>query len=303
MEVQVGRDGWRRRGEHRRSERPNLGVAQHLTVGVEDLQFGATAGRPEPVLCDRHRRQLPDDVPSEPDPGAPLELEADAGALGEGRIDRRGEAHWLEDDQTGPDPSRVCRQPADDRLVAPGQAGRQVDHEQVDCSTGEESARERETLDRSTRAQDDQPAQVDPPADRLEGVERVSQIEEGDDRSGGLCLCHAAERERGLAARGVPADRRARRARQAAGTKHRVEGGEAGGDDVVRARRERVRGRLRRKWVEGRRERPFGCRRGRYGSDPGVGRGDACAVSEPDRRASPARFQVGEGGCEGVVRH
>jgi hypothetical protein len=257
--------------QHRRSQRPNLGVAKQLAVGVEDLQLDATAGRPESVLCHRYRRHLPDHVASAPDPGAPLELEAEAGGLGERHVDRPGEARRLEDDETRADPARVRRQPADDRLVAPGEARRQVDHEQVDRSTGEESPREREPLARIGRAQDDQPAQVDAAADRFEGVERVSEIQKRDDRSGGLCFCHATEGERGLATRGVSADRRVRGARQAPRTKHLVEGGEAGGDDVVRLRRERVR-RLRRRWVEGGRERSFDCRSGRYGSEPGVGR-------------------------------
>ena len=316
--VEIGRDGWRRRSERRSrerrwSERPNFSLAEHPPVGVEDLQLDPAAGRPEPVLRHRHRRLLADDVPSEADPGTPLKLQAQAGDLGQRFMNRLGEVRRLEDDETGADAAGVRRQPTNDRLLAPRQARGQVDHQQVDRSTREERTRERESLGRIGRAQDDQPAQVDAPADRLEGVERAGQVEERDDRAGCLRLCHATEGERRLAARGAPADRRARLAGQAPGAKDRIEGREAGRDDVIRARRERVRmrlrrervwRRLRREWVEGGRQRPFSSRSGACGLQLGRGlRPHARPISEPDRRASPARFQVREGGPEGVVRH
>ncbi len=300
----IGRRRWSGRSERRRSQGTNLGVAEYPAVGVEDLQLDQPARRAEPVLRHRHRRLLPDDVPSEPYPGTPLELQAEAGHLGECRMDGRGEVRRLENDETGADPSGVRRQPADDDLLALPGARRQVDHEQVDRPTREEGTRECEPLGRIGRAQDDQPAQVYSPADCLEGVERVSEVEEGDDRPARLRLCHAAERERRLAARGGPADRRARAAREPPWTENRVERREAGRDDFVAAWRERIRHLLQPERVESGRQCSLGWRSNPCALQRGGGRRiHAGAASEPDGRTSPAGFEVGEGGSEGVVRH
>ncbi len=80
-----------------------------------------------------------------------------------------------------------------------------------------------------------------PASDRLQWIEGSTKVQPCGDRSRGLCLRDAAQCQRGLAARQVTADRRARLPWQAARPERRVERREAGRDHVARDRRQRVR--------------------------------------------------------------
>jgi hypothetical protein len=213
----------------------------------------------------------------------------------------------LEDDESGPDPLGVGREPAHELVLAVGEATGQIDHEQVDGPTREERARQAEAFARIGRADDDQPAQVDAAAHRLEWVEGPRQVEPGDDGAVRLGLGEAAQGERRLARRDAAADRGARLARQAARAQDRVELREAGRDDIVAERLERMRpgsGLLVGEWLEDGREGALvGDRNARTGSLvrdlSAVSYLDAAlytsAVAEPDGGASPARLEPGEG--------
>lgn len=271
------------------------------------------AGWPEAVLGDRHLGALPDDVAAEADPVPTRQLEPEVAHFGQRALEPAVEPRRLEDDEPGADPVGVGREPAHELVLAAGEATGQVDHEQVDGPTREERARQAEALARVGRADDDEPAQVDAAAHRLERVEGPRQVEPGDDGAVRLGLGQAAQGERRLPRRGAAADRGARLARQAARAQDRVKLREAGRDDLVAERLEGMRagsGVLVGEWLEDGREGALvGDREARAGSLVRDGSAVPCrddtldtgAVAEADGGASPARLEPGEGIAEGSV--
>ncbi len=224
--------------------------------GVMDLQRHVPAGRPEPVLGHGHARLLADHVAPEADPRLPFELEAQAGHLGQGAVQATGQRRRLQDDEPGTDPLGMGRQPADGALLAGGETDGQVDGEEVDRSTRQQGAGQREALGRVGRADDEEPAQVDAARHGIDGVEGAGEIEPRRDGALGLGLRDASEGERRLAARQVTADGRTRLPGETAGAEGGVQIGEAGRDDVVAEWLERIVARPRvragiRFWVEG----------------------------------------------------
>jgi hypothetical protein len=189
---------------------------QRRRVGVPDLELGLTARDSEAVLGDGDRRPLTNDVATEMDPRGTRELESQARRFGERAVQRRWDVQRLEDDQSGADSPRVRSQPPKASLLRRLNAAGQVDHEQVDRSTRQQRTGERKRLARVCRPHDDEPAQVDAATDRLERIECTREVHERDDRAGRLGFGHPAQREGGLAARDVSADRRACLARQPA---------------------------------------------------------------------------------------
>ena len=163
----------------------------------------------------------------------PVELQPQPRPLCERRRDLPGESGRLQADEPAARPTGVGDQPSHQRLVSGGQSRGQVDDEQVDRSTRQQGAGEREPFAGVVRTDDEEPAQVDAARDRLERVEGPAEIEIGHDRACPLCLRHAAERQRRLAARGVAAEDGARLARQAARPEECIEDGEAGRDDLI----------------------------------------------------------------------
>ena len=209
------------------------GVSERRRVRVADLELDVAAGNPEAVLCHADRGSLADDVVTDVDPRAASQLEPDARGFRERALDSAGEARRLEHDQSGADAPRVRRQPTQDALVRRAQAPGQVDHEEVDRPSREQSAAQREPFRGIRGTNDHEPVQVDPTADRLERIEGIRQVEERDDCSGRLGFRDPAQCKRRLAARLVAADRRARLARQATRPEDSVERRKAAGDDVA----------------------------------------------------------------------
>jgi hypothetical protein len=83
------------RSEEPRDPRPSLAV-----VRVADLQLHVPPGRAEPVLGHGHAGPLPDHVPPESDPRAPLELEPERRGLGQGAVERADERDRFQDEET-----------------------------------------------------------------------------------------------------------------------------------------------------------------------------------------------------------
>jgi hypothetical protein len=121
------------------------------------------------------------------------------------------------------------------RRRLPGVA-RQVDDQQVDRSTGEERAGDRQALVGVGRRQHDEPLRLDAASHDLDRVEGRREVQPGDDRTRSLCRGREPQRERGPAARRVAAQRDAHAARHAAGTENGVELGEPGRDNPIEVR-------------------------------------------------------------------
>lgn len=202
------------------------------------------------VLRHEYLDTLADHLAAEVDPGPARQLEAEPARLGERPVQGATEGHRLEDDEECPRSPGECRQPTDrlgalalrspapERAVAPTWQARsaQVDDEQVDGPRLEERSGHRQALVEMPGGEHDKPAQVHSPGDRLDRVERAARVEIGDDRSAGLRFGAEPQGERRLAARGVALEGRRQRTRQAARSKDRVEGGEAGRHDRSVAR-------------------------------------------------------------------
>jgi uracil-DNA glycosylase family protein len=268
-------------------------------VRVADLELDASARWTETVLGDGHFRELPDDVPPRPDPVASIELQAQADRSRQRSVQLGLEVERFEHDQPGTDAPGVGGQPSELGILPARESGRQVDHQQVDGSTRQQGAGQREALGRLGRTKDHQPAQVDPSTDRLEGIEGPGQVEVGGDGASGLGLGQAAQGEGGLAARGVAADGRTRLSRQPARAQHGIEEREAGRDDLITGGPQRVRAR---RGLEERLQ--DGCQRalGGYGTGstrargrPGIG---TLATAEANRGASPASLQPCQGSAQ-----
>jgi len=291
-------------------------------IDVMDLELDLPPRRPEPVLGHRHLSPLAHDVPTQPDPAAPRELQAEARGLREGTVDRCGRSSRLEHDEPGTDASRVGGQAAQRMLLAGRHVTWKVDHQEIDRPTPEERSRKGESLRRILRPEHEQPAQVHPATDRLERVEDPGQIQERDDRPACLRLRHAAQRERQFAARRITADRCARLEWQPTRAQQRVQGREAGRDGLSAEwlevdPRHGLGIRLLERQDRGR-ERTLDQGRGTgepripntRATSPRTGQGtvptarrsiDPTPVAEADRRASPPRLQPGQGTRQGRI--
>jgi len=74
-------------------------------LGVEDPEGRPSPWRPVSIAGDEGLRALADDVPPEPDPGAPGEFQAQTGGFGHGGRQAAGGTRRLEDDEDRVRPS------------------------------------------------------------------------------------------------------------------------------------------------------------------------------------------------------
>ena len=97
------------------------------TLRVENPDVGRTTRRAVPAATDGHRRPLPDDVPTEADPGPPAELQPEAGGFRDGAGQAGIQAGWLDDHEEDVRPPGQGSQPAeplgDPRGPGPGGRG------------------------------------------------------------------------------------------------------------------------------------------------------------------------------------
>jgi hypothetical protein len=224
------------------------------SVGVQDPEGRSPSRWPGPVAGDDHLRSLADDVPAEPDPRSTGELEPDAGRLTNGggqppgpaarrsahirpAVDR---ARGLEHDEGDPCPPRQGRQAPESigecaaryARALLGTAG-QVDDQQVDRSTGQQRAGDRQALLGVGRGQHDQPLRLDPPGHDLDRVQGSGKVQPGDDRAGRLGFRREPQGERRPAARQVTPQRHAHPSGHAVRAEDGIELGETGREDAV----------------------------------------------------------------------
>ncbi len=107
-------------------------------------------------------------------------------------------------------------------------AGREVDEQQIDRTPLDQGTGHREAFVEGFGREDDEPFEPNTPGDGLDGIEAGADVEPGDDRSAGLCLCDEPERERGLAARMIAAQRNTRVARNSTRAEDGIERGKTG---------------------------------------------------------------------------
>ena len=218
------------------------------TLGVQDPELRPSARRPVPAAGDERLRPLADDVPAEPDPAPPGELQPETGRFGHRRRQPGCQARWLEDDEERLGPAGEAGQ-ATQPLGHLGRGGagvrarRQIDHEDVDRATGQEHPGDRQPLVERVGRQDHEPVQADAAGGRLDRIERPGEIQPGDDRAVRLGLGHEPEGDGRGPRRGRAAQGDAGRARQAARPEDRIEGREAGPDDPLDASSRLARGR------------------------------------------------------------
>lgn len=228
------------------------------TLGVQDPELRSSARRPVAAAGHERLGPLADHVAPEPDPAASLELETKAGRFGDSGRERRHQARRFEGDQERFGPSGEAGQ-ATESLgdLGRGRAGvrarREVDHEDVDRSPGEEHPGDRQALVEGLGGQDDEPVEPDAAGGSLDRIEGSSKVQPGDDRAVGLGLGDEPEGESRGARRRSAAQRHAGGARQSARADDRVESREAGPDDPLDASSRLVRGRRNELgWVVGR---------------------------------------------------
>ncbi len=265
------------------------------TLGVEDPELRPSPRRPVAAAGHERLGPLADDVPPEPDPRSPDQLQAQSRGFGHRGRQTGGQTGWLEGDEErlGPagEPGQAT-QPLGDlgRRRAGVRVGRQIEDEDVDRAAGEEHPGDRQTLVERVGRQDDEPVEADAAGDGLDRVERPGEIEPGNDRAVGLGLGHEPQGEgRGTGAWSA-AERDAGRAREPARADDRVESREAGPDDPLDASSRLARGRRSELgWVVGRlgRER----RRGQGSDHP-----RSCGTPSRLERRQSGRYVRGEAG-------
>jgi hypothetical protein len=170
-------------------------------LGVEDPQLGPTPRRPVAAAANDRVGPLTHDVPMEPDPADPTELQPEPAGLGHRGREAAREARRLEGDEEGLGSAGERGQTSppigDLRRGRAGVRSRgEVDHEDVDRSRGEEHAGDRQTLIERLRREDDEPIETDAARGGLHRVERTGQIEPRHDRAIDLGLGDEAQRQR-----------------------------------------------------------------------------------------------------------
>jgi hypothetical protein len=223
--------GWRVLGQERLEAEACIPIP---AIGIEDPDGGPPARRPGPAAGDEDLGGLAHDVPPEPDPGLPGELEADPRPLPDRGGHRAVEPRRLQDEEGDPRPPGKGGKPAEPigelrRALGPG---REVDDEEVHGPPGQERAGDRQALLRAGRRDHDQPGRVDPPGHRLHGIEGIGEVQPGDDRAVRLRLGGEPEGDGGPPTREVAAQREAHPPGQPAGPEDRIQCREPGGVDL-----------------------------------------------------------------------
>ncbi len=217
------------------------------TVGVEDPEGRPPARRSGPAARHDDVGGLPNDVPPEPDPRLPGELEADSGPLPDRGGHRAGEPRRLEDEEGDARPAGEGSEPAE-TIGEPGcslRPGRQVDDEEVHRPAGQERAGHRQPLIGVLRRQHHEPRGLDAAGHGLHRIEGLGEVQPGNDRAARLGLRREPEGDRGPAAREVAAEREAHPPGQPARPEDGIERRKTSGVDPRRVGHVGLRGQLR----------------------------------------------------------
>lgn len=171
---------------------------------VQDPELGMPAGRTVPTPGHRHRAALPDHVPAEADPAGARQLEPESARLVKRIPEARPDRGRLHHQQQRAGPTCQRRQPA--RAITHAHAGerwiptlREVHHQHVHGSGGEERGRQGQGLLEVHRGKHHEPLQENTTTDRLDRVKGPGEIQPGDDRARPLRLGDRAQRHGGLA--------------------------------------------------------------------------------------------------------
>ena len=173
---------------------------------------------------------LPHDIPPEPDPGPPPQLQVEPRRLGDRLTEPLPEPWRLEEDEEElrpsgerADPPQLLRGRGRSRpppitraarsYGRPPGRGRQVDDEEVEHPLVKKRGRHRKGLVERTGPQDDELAQVDPTRRGLNRIERPRRVEIAGKEARGLRLGDQPERERRAPARRAAAERNRPRVR------------------------------------------------------------------------------------------
>ena len=210
------------------------------TLGVEDPELRPSARRSVAAAGHERLGPLADDVPPEPDPRPPRQLQPQSGRFGDGGREPGQQTGWLEGDEERLGPAGETRQ-ATQPLADLGQARArvrsrgQIDHEDVDRAAGEEHAGDRQALVERVGGQDDEPIEPDAARGGLDRIEGSGEVEPGDDRAVGLGFGDEPQGEGGGTGRRRAAESDAGRAWEPARPQDRVERRKAGPDDPLDA--------------------------------------------------------------------
>ncbi len=196
---------------------------------------------------------MPDDVPTEPDPGAARQLEPERGRLGHGAGKAIRQVRRLDDEQERARTTRDRRDPVEPinrrpdasprRALATAAAARpEVENGHVDGAGLKERARHRQRLVERFRNEDGEVGQAHAASGGLERVERPPEVHPGRERTGRLCLGDETKRERRRPTRPAATQRNGGGERHAARAEDRVERREAGRDDALAVPRGRFDG-------------------------------------------------------------
>ena len=190
------------------------------------------------IARDGHHAPLPNDIPAQPDPARSAQLEPDPACLLDGGGQTAGECVRLEDDEHGTGASGERREPSQSVPHRPGGPGgvpaiREVHHEQIHGSRGEQRRGQCEGLLEVGRSEHHEPLQSHAARDGLHGIEGPGEVQPRDDRATRLRLCCRPQRDRGLARRCVAAQRHRGGAREPTVAEDGVQRGEPGRDDVA----------------------------------------------------------------------
>ena len=205
---------------------------------VQDLEVRAPPGRPVAVASDGCRAARAHDIPAQPDPALPRQLQAQPARLLDGGGQAATEGVGLQDHEERPRSPGQRRQPGEpiphprarDRRIP---AVRKIHHQQVHVPGREERGREGEGLREIHRREHDEPLRAHSARDRLHGIERAGEVQPRDDRATRLRLGGGPQRDRRLARRRVTAQGNRGGARQPARAEDGVQRGEPGRDDAA----------------------------------------------------------------------
>jgi hypothetical protein len=265
------------------------------TLGVEDPELRPSARRSVAAAGHERLGPLADDVPPEPDPRPPGQLQPQSSGFGDGGRQPRRQAWWLESDEERLCPTGQTGQATQalgdlGRRRARVRVGREIEDEDVDRAACEEHAGDRQALVERVRGQDDEPVEPDAAGGSLDRIEGAGEVEPGNDRAVGLGLGDEPQGEGGCTGARGASQGHAGGAREPARPDDRVEGREAGPDDPLDASARLVRGRRSELgWVVGRlgRER----RRGQRADHP-----RSCGTPSRLQGRQSGRYVRGEAG-------
>jgi hypothetical protein len=217
-------------------------------LGVEDPQVRPSPRRSVAASGDERLRPLADDVPTEPDPAPPRELQPEPGRFGNRARQAAGQPGWLDGHEEGlrpPGEGGQAPEPIGDlrRRRAGIRPDRHVHHEDVHRPRGLEHPGDRQAFVERLRRQDDEPVQADAASGGLDRIQGTGEVQPGDDRAVGLGLRDEAQGEGRRTGTRRPLEGDARAARQPTRPEDRVQVREAGPDDPLDASSRLARGR------------------------------------------------------------